>query len=151
MFTYAPAFGPLRPASLIDVPRIAIVATRGFRYSPVFQWERPYHEQYPDDTLISYRAMFAQRIKDPEYIVVVAEDTYDPDEDQKSSASIPPDDGTFKPRKGESVIAGVASWKLEPESRRVGQFQNHTSMLCRPRLVNYSFMYRPRARLPQRA
>ena len=150
MFPTAPALGLLRLASLIDIPRIAIVATGGFRYSPVFRWERPYHEQYPEDTLMSYRAMFAQRIKDPEYIVMVAEDIYDPDEDQKSSAIIPRDDWTFKPRKGDRVIAGVASWKLEPESRRVGQFQNDTSMPCRPRLITDSFMYRLRDTLPQR-
>jgi len=35
--------------------RIAIVATTGFKYSPLFKWERPHHEDFPDDTLLSYR------------------------------------------------------------------------------------------------
>lgn len=73
--------------------------------------------------------MFAQRIKDPEYIVVVAEDTYDPDEDQKSSAIIPPDDGTFKPRKGESVIAGVASWS-QNQNPAVSASSRTTQVCC---------------------
>ena len=122
MYPNAPAFGALRLASLTDVPRIAVVATSGFRYSPVFQWERPYHEKYPEDTLMSYKSMFAERIKNPEYIVLVASDVYDPDENNKTSAIIPPDTATV-PAKGECVIAGVASWKLGLDSSRKGQFQ----------------------------
>ena len=108
MYPNALAFGVLRLASLTDVPRIAVVATSGFRYSPVFQWERPYHEKYPEDTLMSYKSMFAERIKNPEYIVLVASDAYDPDENNKTSAIIPPDNATV-PARGENIIAGVAS------------------------------------------
>lgn len=76
----APSLGTLRLASPKDILRIGIVAACGFRYSPVFDWERPYHAKYPSDTLLSYRREFAQAIRDPRYIVLAALDKYDPDE-----------------------------------------------------------------------
>jgi hypothetical protein len=120
----APALGPLRLASPKDILRIGIVATSGFRYSPVFDYERPYHEQYPEDTILSYRNMFSSVIKDPEYIVLVAVDKYDPDEGSKSKAIIPPNEREDLPDRGEEAVVGVACWKLEVGSKRVGDFQN---------------------------
>jgi GNAT superfamily N-acetyltransferase len=106
--------------------RIGIVAACGFRYSPVFQWERPYHERYPEDTLLSYRQEFSEVMKNPEFIVLVAVDKYDPEESKKSEAIIPPNNGAEIPSEGEEVVVGIGCWKLETGSKRVGQFQNDT-------------------------
>ena len=128
MYPDAPELGLLRIASLADVPRVAVVATGGFRYSPVFEWERPYHKKYPEDTLISYRAIFADMIRNPEYIVLVTSDGFDPNEYEKTSAMIPID-STMEPHiKGETIVVGVASWKLEPQSKRMGQLQSDQGM-----------------------
>ena len=69
----APAFGVLRLASPRDILRIGIVAACGFHCSPVFDWERPYHEKYPKDTLMSFHQEFANTIKGEEHVVLVAE------------------------------------------------------------------------------
>lgn len=119
-----PSLNLLRLASPRDILRIGVVAASGFRYSPVFDWERPYHEKYPKDTLLSYRQEFASVIKSPEHIVLVALDKYDPEEGKKSKAVIPPDNGADIPAAGDEVVVGVACWKLEPGSKRIGQFQN---------------------------
>lgn len=131
MYPEAPQFGVLRLATLFDVPRIGVVAVKGFRHSPVFQWERPYYENYPEDTLMSYRAMFAQLIKNPKYIVLTVSDSFDPDEGNKSSMFISPDRRAVEPNNGDSVIVGVASWRLELGSIRIGQFQNDKGMTFR--------------------
>ena len=117
---------PLRLASPRDILRIGVVAASGFRYSPVFDWERPHHEKHPEDTLLSYRQAFASVIKSPEYAVLVALDKYEPDEAKKSKAIIPPNDGAEIPAEGDEVVVGVACWKLEPGSGRIGKFQNET-------------------------
>ena len=128
MFPLVPELGALRPVLCSDIPRIGIVATAGFRYSPVFQWERPYHEKYPEDTFNSYKDLFSKIIQDPQYIVLAAEDRFDPDEAKKSSAKILPDNEAKTPKAGEKVIVGVACWKLEEGSKRVGQFGNITGL-----------------------
>ncbi|KAM0418812.1 hypothetical protein ACHAPT_012253 [Fusarium lateritium] len=120
----ASPLGLLRIASPSDILRIGIVAAAGFRYSPVFDWERPYHTDFPQDTLLSYRQEFSSVIKSPEHIVLVATDKYDPNERQESTAIIPPDNGWNAPKAGDEVIVGVACWKLEPGSNRNGSFQN---------------------------
>jgi len=122
-----PSITSLRLASPRDILRIGVVAASGFRYSPVFDWERPYHEKYPEDTLLSYRQMFASLIKKPEYVVLTALDKYEPDEAKKSKAIIPPNNGAETPAEGDNkVVVGVACWKLEPGSKRIGKFQNGT-------------------------
>ena len=121
-----PSMKPLRLASPRDILRIGLVATCGFRHSPIFDWERPYHEKYPEDTLLSLRQAFASVIKSPEYAVLVALDKYEPDEAKKSKAIIPPNNGAKIPAEGDEVIVGVACWKLEPGSKRIGKFQNET-------------------------
>ncbi len=106
--------------------RIGIVAAAGFRYSPVFDWERPYHEKFPEDTLLSYRHAFASIISSPEHIVLVALDKFDPEESSKTKAVIPSDNGWDSPAAGEDVIVGVGCWKLQEGSPRRGHFQNDT-------------------------
>lgn len=137
MFPLAPALGGLRIASPADILRIGVVATCGFYYSPAFQWERPYHTEYPADTLNSYRAGWASMIKDPRSIVLVVTDKYDPEEGRKSKAIIPPEEDSIKtPAAGEDVIVGMGCWKLEESSKRVGQLKNNTGKLaalhCQP-------------------
>ena len=127
-----PPFKTLRIASPQDILRIGVVAACGFRYSPVTDWERPYHEKYPEDTLLSFRQVFASFIKSPEYVVLVAVEKYDPDEVKKSIAIIPPNNGADSaeiPAKGDEVVVGVACWKLEPGSKRKGQFNNETGTI----------------------
>ncbi|KAJ4312732.1 hypothetical protein N0V84_009794 [Fusarium piperis] len=122
----APPLGLLRLASPADILRIGIVAAAGFRYSPVFDWERPKHAQFPQDTLLSYRHEFSSVIKSPEHIVLVATDRFDPTEGEKTSAIIPRDNGWVAPEPGDDgeVVVGVACWKLQPGSDRKGSFQN---------------------------
>lgn len=122
VFPIAPPLGALRLATLRDVPRIATVATAGFYYSPVFTWERRFHHQYPTDTFQSYSKMFADIVLDPQYVVLVVKDSYDPAEGDKSAATIAPDREMPLLQRGDSVIVGAATWKLEPDSRRMGQF-----------------------------
>ncbi|KAI0187131.1 hypothetical protein EV127DRAFT_437409 [Xylaria flabelliformis] len=122
MFPIAPPLGALRLATIRDVPRIATVATSGFYYSPVFAWERPHHHRFPQDTFKSYEKMFADIIRSPDYIAVVAEDSFDPDESTKSEATIAPRNPLPIPAAGSPIIVGAATWKLEPGSKRRGQF-----------------------------
>src|SRR5271154_4112365 len=123
-----PSFGPtLRLASPKDIRRIGLVAGSGFRSSPVFDWERPHHEQYPEDTLLSYQQTFASYIKSPKYMVLVVLDKYDPDEHKKTKLVLPPNNGGVEiPAEGDEVVVGVACWELEPGSKLIGQFPNDT-------------------------
>ncbi|KAJ4220995.1 hypothetical protein NW759_007064 [Fusarium solani] len=119
-----PPLGRLRLASPADIPRIGIVAASGFPYSPVFDWERPNHAEFPQDTLLSYRHEFSSVIKSPEHIVLVATDKFDPDEGKKTKAIIPHNSGWPTPKPHDEVVVGVACWKLQPGSDRKGAFQN---------------------------
>ncbi|RSL74282.1 hypothetical protein CEP53_000411 [Fusarium sp. AF-6] len=125
-----PPFDLLRLASPADIHRIAIVATAGFRYSPVFDWERPKHAEFPQDTLLSYLHEFTSAIKSPEHVVLVATDKFDPNEGEKTSAIIPSNNGWCapKPDDGDEVIVGVACLKLQPGSDREGSFQKDNGM-----------------------
>jgi len=126
MLPPAPTIAPLRLASPKDILRIGVVAASGFRYSPWFSWDRPYHEKYPEDTLLSYRKECSDALKSPEHIVLVALDKYDPNEGKKTDAIIPPSNGAETPSDGEEVIVGAGCWKLESGSHRKGSFQNDT-------------------------
>ena len=119
-----PALGSLRVAKMSDIPRIAVVATSGLYYSPVFGWDRQFHQVYPHDTFQSYECMFAKSIRDPECIVLVVEDKYVESESDKTGATIKPSESYSVPEAGSKVIVGVATWKLEPGSARKGQYQD---------------------------
>ncbi|KIW27984.1 uncharacterized protein PV07_07676 [Cladophialophora immunda] len=124
MYPPSPPLGSLRLANISDLPRIAVVATAGFYYSPVFGWERPCHRNFPQDTYRSYQSMFAEAIRDPEYIALVAEDKYEVDESERTQAIIEPGDDYTVPEPGSKVIVGVATWKLEPGSAHKGQYMD---------------------------
>jgi hypothetical protein len=121
----ASPLGSLRIATPADVLRIGIVAAAGFRYSPVFRWERPHHEQHPGDTLLSYRTQFRDAIRSDEFVVLVQEDTYNPHKNEQTTAIIPRDNGWAPPEAGGKVVVGVVSLKLEPDSVCRGQLKNH--------------------------
>ncbi len=121
--------GRLRLAKLSDVPRIAVVAAAGFWHSPVFQYERPGFNRYPFDTLASYGREYQQAILDPETAVLVIEDEYRKDEvslayDALSIVyptlheQLPPEEWASS-----SLIVGVGSLRLQPQSARYGTFQ----------------------------
>ena len=128
MFPPAPAFSNVRLATSSDVPRLGIVATAGFYYSPQFAWERAHHADYPHDTFLSYEKVFAEAIQRPKSIVIVVEDSYDPDESSKTNATIEPNDDYVTPSRGDRVVVGIASWTLQPHSGREGQFTNLTDV-----------------------
>jgi hypothetical protein len=122
MYPKTPVLGRLRPATIRDVPRIAVVATAGMYYSHNFAWERPHHASYPEDTLKSFEKKLADFIRDPDYITLVIEDSYKADESERTGAVIIADAEDVQYNPGDPVIVGVATWKLEPGSVRRGQF-----------------------------
>ncbi|KAK1834936.1 hypothetical protein QBC39DRAFT_220654, partial [Podospora conica] len=123
-----PPLGALRVAQPTDVLRIGIVAAAGFRYSPLFKWERPHHEDFPEDTLLSYRTQFMTAIKSDDYIVLVQDDAYIPDENDKTSAIIPDNNGWAAPEAGDPVVVGVVSIKLHPGSAHKGILNDHRGL-----------------------
>lgn len=94
------------------------------RVFPVFDWERPYLNDYPEGIWSSYCAAFTNCIVDPGFVVLVAEDEYDPEEGNKTIAKLPPQGDPDEGKEKQQVIAAVVSWKLEPGSKRKGQFQH---------------------------
>ncbi|PMD52391.1 uncharacterized protein K444DRAFT_573157 [Hyaloscypha bicolor E] len=125
----------LRLATIKDVPRTSAVATAGFFYSPAFEWERRYHAQYPEDTIKSFAKRFADIIRDPEFILGVVEDSYQPDENSKTGATIVTNQGEKAFQAGDSVIVGFAAWKLPPGSKYIGQFMDHEDLAADNRPV----------------
>lgn len=126
-FPPRPELGKLRLAEPSDILRIGIVTAAAFRYTPLFQWERPHHEQFPEDTLLSYRTPFKDAMQNDNCIVLVAEDLYNPNESDLTEAIIPSNDGWDSPAENTKVVVGVTSIMLEPGSKRKGQFKSHKS------------------------
>lgn len=120
--------GNIRLATVRDVPRIAIVATAGFFYSSTFPWEKRYHHQYPEDTPKSYAKRIAELIRDPKGILLVVEDSYQPDENSKTGATIVPSLDDKEYQSGERVIVGFAAWTLPPGSKHLGQFTDQEDL-----------------------
>lgn len=119
--------GRHRHAKLSDMPRTAVVAAAGFRQSPVFEYQRPHFNRYPQDTLASYERQYQQAILDPKTAVIVIEDEYRKDEvslvyDALSiiypflHEQLPPEQLASS-----SLIVGVGSLRLQPRS--AGTFQ----------------------------
>ena len=121
-FPVDPQLGDLRVATPDDILRCGIVASASFRYSSLFRWERPYHKDFPEDTLLSYRTQAKDFILRDDIIVIVSEDAYEPDEKEKTEAIIPAENGWSAPAAGEKVVVGWAAIILEPDSKRKGQY-----------------------------
>jgi hypothetical protein len=117
-----PSLGPLRVPRAHELPRIALVAACGFYYSPIFHYERPKHKIYPEDTFSSYHEQFTQMLNHDEFVVLVAEDRYEPDENSKSEAVFPDQYNWDPPIAGTKVIVGVVSFKLAPFSKFWGRY-----------------------------
>lgn len=125
-----PIPSPLRLARPSDINRLGTVIVGGFYLSPTFQWYRRYHASYPSDTLSSYRSLFADWIKSPKHIVLVAVDKFDPNEYEKSEAVVPEDEQQAGLSDGDEVVVGVAVWLLEEGSKRIGQYQPDLGLFC---------------------
>ncbi|KAK4171312.1 hypothetical protein QBC36DRAFT_340206 [Triangularia setosa] len=123
-----PPLGTLRIASPADALRISIVATAAFRYSPLFDWERPDHAKYPEDTLESYHTQFLNAIQSDDHIVLVQEDAYLGNENHKTTAIIPDGTGGTTPKAGDGVIVAVISIKLDPNSPHKGKLKNNKGL-----------------------
>ncbi|KAE9366620.1 hypothetical protein N431DRAFT_417442 [Stipitochalara longipes BDJ] len=116
--------GHLRLATIRDVPRLSQVATAGFFYSPAFTWERRYHHQYPEDTRKAYEKILSDSIRDPKVILVVVEDSYQPDENTKTGATIVSNSEENNPQTGDLVAVGFAVWSLPSGSKYIGKFMD---------------------------
>lgn len=119
-----PKIDGVRPARLDDLGRIALVAAAGFYYSPVFHYQRPYYDAFPEDTIASYQAEYESVMLDPNSIVLVAEQVPDANETDKAYKALQrlcPS----KPQTGSNgkVVVGVASISLPPNSKRSGVIQ----------------------------
>ncbi|KAF2199338.1 hypothetical protein GQ43DRAFT_376509 [Delitschia confertaspora ATCC 74209] len=119
-----PAFDNVRLATTKDLARIATVAAAGFYWSPVFQFQRPYFADFPEDTFNSYFTEYESAIEDPGSVVIVSEDDVsekDPDGLYEALRKVP---STY-PRQDANgkIIVGVCSITLNSGSGRVGQFQ----------------------------
>ncbi|OAA74023.1 Acyl-CoA N-acyltransferase [Cordyceps fumosorosea ARSEF 2679] len=123
-FPPRPAYGALRLARPSDILRLGIVAVASLYYTPQFRWERPRHNNklLSRDTLLAYRHQFKDAMMRDDAIVLVAEDAFDPKENEHTDAVTPPSDNWIPPNEGERVIVGVVSIKLERGSMRRGQF-----------------------------
>ncbi|KAF2808901.1 uncharacterized protein BDZ99DRAFT_463759 [Mytilinidion resinicola] len=119
-----PQLDKVRLATLDDLPRIAIVAAAGFFYSPVFQYQRPHYEAYPEDTIASYFFEYEAAMHDPNAVVLVAEDIQDPQELDKAYRALHDITlSTCPPTPGKTVITGVSSITLTPGSIWSGRLQ----------------------------
>ncbi|KAJ5096887.1 hypothetical protein N7456_007608 [Penicillium angulare] len=127
-FPDLPLLKTLRLAKPSDILRIGIVATASFRYSPVFRWERPYHEKFPQATLLAYRKEFTNALKNEQSVVLVVDDSFIPNESDFTEAIIPADNGWSAPATGDKVVVGAMSFKFEPGSLRQGQFSFNDGM-----------------------
>jgi hypothetical protein len=120
-----PPLGSVRLATPEDIPRIGLVAAASFYHSPPFHYQRPDHQEFPFDTVASYRVEFAKAIFGNDSVVIVAEDTPEKDEidhvyhELKEVYRSDPRAAISNPSK---IIVGVCSLKLQANSTRSGQF-----------------------------
>ena len=125
-FPPIPPFNTLRPAKISDIPRISIVAMAGFYYGTLWPHLHPHHAEYPHHTYLHYAAVFSTAVRNPNHVVLVAEDAYELDEDSKTEASLNPGDDydVGNPREGDRVVVGVMDVRFEEGSARRGQFMD---------------------------
>ncbi|OCK94192.1 uncharacterized protein K441DRAFT_696669 [Cenococcum geophilum 1.58] len=119
-----PKIDGVRLARLDELDRIALVAAAGFFHSPVFHFQRPHYDAFPEDTVASYQAEYEAAMLDPNSIVLVAEQIPDKNETNRVYKALQ----RLSPSKSQTssdgkVIVGVASISLPPHSRRSGVFQ----------------------------
>ena len=136
-----PKIDGVRLARLDELDRIAFVAAAGFFHSPVFHFQRPHYDAFPEDTVASYQAEYGAAMLDPNSIVLVAEQIPDINETNKVYEALQ----RLGPSRSQTspdgkVIVGVASISLPPHSRRSGVLQpkGKTIIALRRDLESYS-------------
>ncbi|EAT84842.1 hypothetical protein SNOG_07376 [Parastagonospora nodorum SN15] len=117
-----PQVHSVRIATLDDLPRIAFVAASAFFWSPTFRYQRPHYGEYPKDTLASYWNEYEESIRDPAYVVLVAEDFIETDEADHVYEALKSACRPSTP--GRKVIVGLCSVLLKPGSSYTGHFQS---------------------------
>ncbi|KAH3910185.1 hypothetical protein HBI56_222680 [Parastagonospora nodorum] len=120
-----PQVHSVRIATLDDLPRIAFVAASAFFWSPTFRYQRPHYGEYPKDTLASYWNEYEESIRDPAYVVLVAEDFIETDEADHVYEALKSACRPSTP--GRKVIVGLCSVLLKPGSSYTGHFQSTNS------------------------
>jgi hypothetical protein len=119
--SHPPLPSSVRAAIPSDVPRIGALLVASFYYSPITTYARPYHAQYPQDTLAWYTNQARKYILDPRYVVLVAIDQFDPLEGKKTGAKGLEDVPNGEDAEGNvAVAAGV--WDVGTE--RGGAWRN---------------------------
>ena len=113
----------LRVAIPADILRLAVVSAAGFWYSEDFQWTRPFHADYPSDTIAGYANELSEFVRSAEHVVLVTTDCFDPEESLRTGATIPAEYGCA-PKAGCELVVGYAVWGLHSGSERVGHFQD---------------------------
>lgn len=120
-----PSFGAsLRLAGLADVPRLGIVGSAGFYHSVLSAYERPDRDLFPADTVGSYREQLQKYILDPARVVLVAQDTLEPEENDKTYKALRGISGDVNHVADDGkVVVGFICLILAKGSTRIGQFQ----------------------------
>jgi len=112
--TSLPSVQGVRVATPDDLHRISTVAAAAFFSSPTFQFQRPFHQAFPSDTIASYFVQYEAAIKDPSCVVLVAEDTLEADEARHVYGALR---GAFSSQPpSHQAIVGVCSIQLKPDS-----------------------------------
>lgn len=136
-FPPAPPLSPLRVATPLDVMRMGIITYAAFERTTQFTWMAPDHRRWHSKVLLLERQRLASLLRTRNHVVVVAEDTYDPDEAAKANVTIPSDDPAPSPAsrwtEGRTIV-GVAVWRFEGNSARIGQFEEQQQAGLYPRL-----------------
>lgn len=125
MASSLPSFGAaLRLAGLGDVPRLGIVGSAGFYHSVVSAYERPDRDLFPADTVADYREQLQKSILDPARVLIVARDTLEPEENDKTYEALRPiSKGVNHVSDDGKLVVGFVSLILAKGSSRIGQFQ----------------------------
>jgi hypothetical protein len=121
----------LLPNSPISKTRLSIVQlTAGFSTRPFSPGSGDSIDSIPKIRPVSQWAQkrYAGLIRDLKAVVVVAEDSYQPTENTAAGATIPANLDSKAPQQGDSVIVGIAAWKLPAGSVRIGQFASRDNL-----------------------
>ena len=114
----------IRPAEADESERVALVAAAAFYSSPANAYERPYRDEYPGDTFLSYLYQMLEYLWEPDCILVVAEDKLEKSEDEELYPALRRVHGGREwPEKGGKVVVGIACLKLKKGSKREGKYQ----------------------------
>ena len=121
-----PPYGRLRQARLSDLPRIGFVAAAGFFHSTFFPFARPFYDEFPADTVASYRKEYRECILDSKKLVLVALDDYKEEEADFVYDALkgiyPQDLSSSNLIEDGKIIVGIISMTLEMIAVRHGQF-----------------------------